>query len=90
MPLDFLLEVMRAPDTPTALRFRVASITTPYLHKKNQPKTQLEKMEANPTGMISWSIAQPQRRNATTAEDWCACFGHGPRITIGRNARQRQ
>ena len=34
MPLDFLLGVMRAPDTPTALRFRVACITTPYLHKK--------------------------------------------------------
>jgi hypothetical protein len=34
MPLDFLLGVMPAPDTPPALRFRVACITTPYLHKK--------------------------------------------------------
>jgi hypothetical protein len=34
MPLDFLLAVMRAPDTPTALRFKIACITAPYLHKK--------------------------------------------------------
>jgi hypothetical protein len=34
MPLDFLLAVMRAPDTPPALRLKVASIAAPYLHKK--------------------------------------------------------
>ena len=34
MPLDFLLGVMRAPETPPALRFKIACLTTPYLHKK--------------------------------------------------------
>lgn len=34
MPLDFLLAVMRASDTPAALRFKIACITAPYLHTK--------------------------------------------------------
>ena len=36
MPLDFLLGVMRAPDTPPALRFKIACMTTPYLHKRRE------------------------------------------------------
>jgi hypothetical protein len=34
MPLDFLLGVMRSPETPPALGLKVACITTPYVHKK--------------------------------------------------------
>jgi hypothetical protein len=34
MPLDFLVGVMRAPDTPVDLRIKLAFITGPYVHPK--------------------------------------------------------
>ena len=33
-PLDFLLGLLRSPDTPHATRFKVACATAPYIHKK--------------------------------------------------------
>ncbi len=50
MPLDFLLGVMRAPDTSPALRFRIASATTPYLHKKKSTKDPIGENGGKPDG----------------------------------------
>ena len=33
-PLDFLLGLLRSPDTPHATRFKVACATAPYIHQK--------------------------------------------------------
>ena len=48
MPLDFLLAVMRAPDTPPALRFKIACMATPYLHKKKAAEDFLTRTAGKP------------------------------------------
>ena len=48
MPLDFLLNVMRAPDTPHAIRLKAASITTPYIHKRKTDRDAAGKPIAKP------------------------------------------
>jgi hypothetical protein len=37
-PLDFLLRVMRDPETPSHTRMRVGSIVAPYVHRKAEPR----------------------------------------------------
>ena len=50
MPLEFLLAVMRSPDTPPGLRLRIASLVARYVHPKQStdgpPKIAVE----DPTG----------------------------------------
>jgi hypothetical protein len=37
-PLDFLLRVMRDPETTSHIRMRVGSIVAPYVHRKAEPR----------------------------------------------------
>src|SRR5512136_1432506 len=37
MPLEFLLGVMRDPNTPPHLRLRAAGIVAPFVHSKGEP-----------------------------------------------------
>jgi hypothetical protein len=46
-PLDFLLGVMRDPDSPPAVRLRVVGIVAPYVHPKGEPS----EMDGSPVAM---------------------------------------
>ncbi len=42
MPLDFLLGVMRDPNTPSHLRLRAAGIVAPFVHSKGEPPRRMK------------------------------------------------
>ena len=70
-PLDFLLGVMRAADTPPHLRIRVAAVVARYLHPKRA--TSAEIVVDDPYGFIidpavAWAISDNADESYLTLE----------------------
>jgi transcriptional regulator with XRE-family HTH domain len=63
-PLAFLRAVMRHPDTPVALRMKVASIIAPYLHPKAAPESETEYVVDDQYG---FSVEPAQAKNLRDA-----------------------
>jgi hypothetical protein len=66
-PLEFLLGVMRDPDTPTNLRFRIASLLVPYLHPRHTADGPQKIVVDDPTGFnvdpaIAMELRDAKRR----------------------------
>ena len=72
------------------LRFFIGRCLTACAALLPSTRDPIEENSGKPNQYISWSIARRRRRYATTAEDWCAYVGHGPRTTKGRNERQER
>ena len=83
-PLDFLLNVMRAPDTPTTLRSKVARKITPFIHERRVTGRSSEIKPRRRRGKGT----QP-RRVRSLAPDECG-FAVDPEVARElRDAKQR-
>jgi hypothetical protein len=65
-PLAFLRAVMRHPDTPVALRMKVASVIAPYLHPKAAPAGESE-TEYVVDDQYGFSVEPAQAKNLRDA-----------------------
>ena len=67
MPLQFLLAVMRDPDTPANLRFRIASLVARYVHPRRSTNGYSKVVVEDPTGFsidptIAVELREAKRR----------------------------
>jgi hypothetical protein len=68
-PLEFLLGVMRDPDTPTNLRFRIASLLVPYLHPRHTADGAPKIVVDDPTGFTVDPASAIELRDAKRRYD---------------------
>jgi len=69
-PLKFLLGAMRDPDTPTNLRFRIASLLVPYVHPRHTADGPRKIVVDDPTGFTVDPASAIELRDAKRRYDF--------------------